>query len=183
MKNIVIDFDKMGTDGDAALLDLSKVFERAGITVIGRKTDTKIKREQLSAITYRTGEIEFADSQRLSISVKRTGDIFAVKLNDKALPIKNQDDQDKAIAEIIAKLDSGRAKYQDMLRKRKVALPDTIKTAIPKQEEVLKEEVATLKELITVAEANKNTLVEQIAKIDKEISAELTRAEELAKQG
>ena len=73
------------------------------------------------------------------------------------MPIKNQQNIDAAIQEIIAKLDKGRLDFQKKLARTKVALPEKIKSTVATEETKLTQREKELDELI--AEADK-TLAE-----------------------
>ena len=114
---------------DKAARKVMQVLSRAGAAVVTQDVDTKIKRS--SGISYREMTFGFADSQTVALRIKQTGDIYQVLLNKKLLPIRHQDDQNKAIIEVINALDKNRAKYQQLLIKASTKLPKSIKTAAP----------------------------------------------------
>lgn len=123
-----------------------KYFSRAGANVVQQDVNTSVKRS--SGISYREMSLTFADSQQIVLRIKQTGDIYQVTLNGKILPIKNQDDHVKAIAEIVAAMDSGRTKFQKLMAAAKVKTPPGIRTAAPKIEQVLTEKRDSLKAAI-----------------------------------
>lgn len=114
---------------DKAARKVMQLFNKAGMTVVSQDVDTKIKRT--SGISYREMSFSFADSQTIVLRIKQTGDIYQVLMNKKLLPIMHQDDQNKAILEMINALDKNRAKYQQALIKASTKLPKGIKTAAP----------------------------------------------------
>ena len=128
--------------GNAALKKLRQAFTRAGAPVAAIDVDPKTRRT--SGLNYRQAQITFTDSQIVMLGIKTTGDIFEVRVNGAALPIKAQDDQIKAVGEIARALDAGRVKFQAKLARQKVALPKGITTAAPKMEVVLQEAQARL---------------------------------------
>ncbi|MDF0607253.1 hypothetical protein HZU77_016715, partial [Neisseriaceae bacterium TC5R-5] len=127
---------------------LARYFSRAGCQVVQQDVLAALKRT--AGITYREMVLTFADSQQVSLLIKQSGDIFRVMLNKKVLPIKNQDDHVKAIAEIVQAMDAGRSKFQLLLAKAKVTPPASIRTAAPKMEQVLTEKRDALK--VAIAE-------------------------------
>lgn len=151
----LISFDDLKA-GAKALKKLAQAFMRAGTPVAATDVDPKTKRS--SGINYRQVLLTFADNQKVQLGIKTTGDIFEVKVNGSVLPIKAQDDQRKAVAEIVKALDAGRAKFQAKLARQKVALPKGITTAAPKMEQKLAQASADLDAQITTAKARVNEL-------------------------
>lgn len=150
MKNaLLFSFEDLATD--KAVKKVSQLFGRAGANVAIAEKDAKVKRS--SGITFRDLNITFVDGQQLVMSFKQDGDVFAVKLNSKLVPIKNQDNTPKAVAEVVSLLDSGRAKFQAALAKKAVKLPPTIKTATPKLLTRLTEQRDNLKTAIAEVRA------------------------------
>lgn len=142
---LLFSFDDMAV-GDKASKQVTKYFSRAGANVVQQEVNPTVKRS--SGISYRELSLTFADSQTVTMRIKSTGDVYQVLLNGKALPIKNQSDHAKAIAEIVQQMDSGRAKFQKALAKATVKPPAGIRTAAPKMEAVLTEKRDGLKEAI-----------------------------------
>ncbi len=151
----LISFDDLKA-GAKALKKLAQAFMRAGTPVAATDVDPKTKRT--SGMNYRVVLLTFADNQKVQLGVKTTGDIFEVKINGSVLPIKAQDDQRKAVAEIVKALDSGRAKFQAKLARQKVALPKGITTAAPKMEQKLAQASADLDDQIAKAKTRVNEL-------------------------
>lgn len=146
MKNLLFSFEDMSVK-DKAAKAIVKHFAKAGANVVSQDVDTKIRRT--SGITYREMTLTFDDSQKVALRVKATGDIYQVLLNGKVIPIKNQDDHAKAVAEIAANVESNSAKFQRLLAKARIDLPKSIRTAAPKLEEVWTQKVETLREAVT----------------------------------
>jgi hypothetical protein len=136
MKNLLFSFEDLGTKSDKALVKLKQYFSRANAPVVTAEPGAKTLRT--SGISYRELFLTFGDSQRVTLRIKQTGDVYQVLINDKLTPLKAQDDHIKAVAEIAQKLDVGRAKFQKALANVKVPLPKGIRTAAPKLEEQLK---------------------------------------------
>lgn len=146
-KNLIFTFEEMGAK-DKAAKAVMKYFARAGANVVAQDVSTQVKRT--SGISFRSMVLTFADSQKVELRIKQTGDIFQVLLNAKLIPIKNQDDQIKAVSEIVGMMDSSRTKFQAKLAKTLVKLPPKIRTAAPKIMAVLTEKRDSLKEAIAM---------------------------------
>lgn len=136
MKNLLFSFDDLGTKSDKALVKLKQYFSRTNTPVVTAEPGAKTLRT--AGISYRELFLLFGDSQRVTLRIKQTGDVYQVLINDKLTPLKAQDDHIKAVAEIAQKLDAGRDKFQKALANVKVPLPKGIRTAAPKLEEQLK---------------------------------------------
>lgn len=151
MKNLLFSFEDLGTKSDKSLAKLKQFFTRAGSPVVTAEPSAKTMRS--SGVSYRELSLTFGDSQRVTLRVKATGDVYQVLLNDKLIPLKAQDDHIKAVAEIAQKLKDGSAKFQKKLALVKVAMPKGIRTAAPKLQEQL---AAREQELdAAIAEADK----------------------------
>lgn len=152
MKNLLFSFEDLSAK-DKAAKQAARYFSRAGANVVQQDVPTAVKRS--SGITYREMALTFADSQQVVLRIKQSGDIFQVLLNGKALPIKNQDDHVKAIAEIVQAMDAGRSRFQKLLAAAQVRPPAGIRTAAPRMEQVLTEKRDALK--ATIAEVRSQT--------------------------
>ncbi len=141
---INFNFDELATD--KAAKKVAQLFQRAGAPVIQTEADSRIKRT--AGVTYREMHFTHADGQRTSIRITKSGDVGQVLINGSVIPLKNQDNPTKAIGEITKRLEDGRAKFQAKLARTKVELPKGIKTAAPKLEQKLTEEVQRLDSLI-----------------------------------
>lgn len=134
-KDMLFSFEELADEGKAAkILDkLVKIFTKAGNGVIPE--DSKASAAEIGKISRPNGiktreiKINFLDSQYIVLRVKSTGDIYQVLLTGKAIPIIHQDNQVKAIDEIIQKLNANRPKYQAALAKQKVKLPEASTTS------------------------------------------------------
>jgi|GEM_PF-795232 len=146
MSQFLFSFDDLANGGEKAIKDLTRLFTRAGAVVTQVSIDAAIKRS--SHISYRQIHLSFADSQQITLRIKRSGDIFQVVFNKSVIPIRYQDDHEKAIAELVKKLDANRTAFQKRLARLQVKLPASIKTAVPKQLTLLTERRDELKELI-----------------------------------
>ncbi|MBE2895264.1 defense against restriction DarA-related protein [Spirabiliibacterium falconis] len=147
---LLFDFDKLGDKSEKATKTTIATLKKNGI-IINDVDSTSAKRS--SGITYKELGLTATDSQRVVLMIKKTGDIFKVKVNGKELPIKNQDDPKKALEEIAKKLDNGRLAFQKKLAKAKVKLPPKMKSTVGGKEKLLAEKEKSLDEAI--AEAKK----------------------------
>lgn len=145
MKNLLFSFEDLSAK-DKAAKQAARYFSRAGANVVQQDVPTAVKRS--SGITYREMALTFADSQQVVLRIKQSGDIFQVLLNGKVLPIKNQDDHVKAIAEIVQAMDAGRSRFQKLLAAAVVKPPPGIRTAAPRMEAVLTDKRDSLKSAI-----------------------------------
>ena len=149
MANLLFSFDDLSTK-DRATKQVAKYFTRAGAAPVQVDVSPQVRRT--SDVSYRELLLVFADSQKVILRIKQTGDIFQVLLNGKVIPIRAQDDHAKAIAEVVNQLDAGRSAFQQKLARTKVKLPPSIRTAAPRMEQVLTEKRDALKDAITQAE-------------------------------
>lgn len=140
MKDLIFTFEDLGTD--KATKKVTAAFAKAGESVVSSTPSAKMMRT--AGVTYRTLDLTFADGQTLTLMVKQTGDIYQVKLNGSVVPVKNQDDQKKAVAELVKLMETNRPKFQAKLAKTKAELPAGTKSAAPKVEEQLKARIAEL---------------------------------------
>jgi len=131
---MLFSFEDLAT-GDKSTRIVSKSFSKAGAEVVDSSVSASVKRA--SGIGFREMYITFADSQTVTIRIKRTGDIYQVLLNKRVLPIKNQDNHVDAIAEIVSAMEAGRTKFQKLLARTKVKVPSGIRTTAPKIEQTL----------------------------------------------
>ena len=120
MKNLLFDFANIN-DKDRTFKKAIQAFNRAGANVVSSDVDKATSRR--AGITFRNVHFTFADGQKVTMAIKQSGDVFEVKLNDKLIPIRNQDDHADAIKEVVGKMDGGRAAYQKALAKVKVPVP------------------------------------------------------------
>lgn len=153
--DLLISFDGLKA-GTAALKKLVQAFTRAGSPVATSDLDPRTRRTL--GVNYRVVDLTMTDNQKVSLGVKSTGDIYEVKVNGQAFPITAQNDQRKAVGEIVKALDAGRAKHQAKLARQKVALPKGITTAAPRMEQKLAQASADLDAQIATAKARVNEL-------------------------
>lgn len=145
-----MDYQALTQNDKTAPKSFLNIFKRAGAE-IAQSSVGKVKRE--NSISYKPIFILFADSQQLEIRLKESGDFYQVRLNGKVTPIKNQDDEKKAVAEIVALIEKNSTKFQAQQARKKVKLPTGIKSTIKRKEEVYQERIKELDGKIE--EANK----------------------------
>lgn len=146
---IVLDFDGLAANAAAAMRRVTALFQRANLPVLDVASDGKTRR--VASISYREVTLSFADSQKLALRVKATGDVYQVLLNSKVTPIKEQDDPAKAVAELVGLLDKNRARFQKRLAAMAMKPPEGAKTAAPKLRDTLTAQIAQVREQIDVA--------------------------------
>lgn len=137
---IVLDFDALATNAANAMRRFTALFQRAGLPVLDVASDGKTRR--VASISYREVSLSFADSQKLLLRVKATGDVYQLLVNGKVTPVKEQDDPTKAVAELVGILDKGRARFQKRLAAMAMKPPEGAKTAAPKLRETLVKQIA-----------------------------------------
>lgn len=140
MKTLVLNFENLANG--KAIKAMQKAFARVGTFVVTAEADPKVKTS--AGVKYKTLNLSFNDGQKMSLDAKSTGDVFQVRVNGKVMPIKNHENIDKAIVEIVNVLDKGRAKFQAKMTRVKVELPKGLKSTAKKQHELLKETVSEL---------------------------------------
>ena len=145
---MVFDFQDLASG--KAEKKLAQTFSRAGANVVQSAVGA-LKRS--SGVSFKDVSLTFADGQVVAMSIKQTGDIYAVKLNGKPLPVKAQDDHFKAIKEIVDAMNAGRSKFQKILAAAKVKPPPGIRTAAPKMEQALADKRDALKSAIAAVRA------------------------------
>lgn len=166
---LLFSFDDLANEAKAkkARDAVIREFTRAGITAISEDGAaisaemSKVKRT--SGVSYREIAITFVDSQKVIFRIKAQGDIYQVAVNGKLIPVRNQDNHKKAIAELIAVMDKDRSRVQKALLKTKVELPKTIRTAAPKMVEVLTQKRDDLKVAIATVIEETNKLKNSLA--------------------
>ncbi len=119
-KSLLFSFDDL-SDKNKVVQKVKKQFEKLNLTVTAVDVPQQIKRT--AGVSYREVSMTFADSQIVTLRVKKTGDIFTVLLNRKAIPIKNQDDQTKGLKEIADAVVKNQSAFQRKLARIAVAVP------------------------------------------------------------
>lgn len=119
-KSLLFSFDDL-SDKNKVVQKVKKQFEKLNLTVTAVDVPQQIKRT--AGVSYREVSMTFADSQIVTLRVKKTGDIFAVLLNKKAIPIKNQDDQTKGLKEIADAVVKNQSAFQRKLARIAIKVP------------------------------------------------------------
>ena len=167
MANQLFSFEDLSSK-DKAVQTLKRQFQRAGAIVASCEINPTIKRS--SGISYREIMLTFADSQTVIFRIKKTGDIFQVLLNKKVLPIRNQEDQAKAIKEVTDRMDAGRSAFQKKLAAAQAKVPPGIRTAVPRIEKVQAEKIVSLDEAIADARSQLEGIKSETAAINAQIA-------------
>lgn len=119
-KSLLFSFDDL-SDKNKVVQKVKKQFEKLNLTVTAVDVPQQIKRT--AGVSYREVSMTFADSQIVTLRVKKTGDIFTVLLNKKAIPIKNQDDQTKGLKEIADAVVKNQSAFQRKLARIAIKVP------------------------------------------------------------
>ena len=166
-KNIVFEFSAKAKN-TKALKTIERAFKKSGAEVVTTTIESKTRRS--AGISYKKIFVTFADSQTVELWVKSTGDIFKVKLggagNARELPIKSQDDHNKAINEIVVAMTKGRKSFQKKLAKKKVPLPKGMKKTRVNILDALKTRLAELNEAIATAKTNTTALRSEVTELE-----------------
>lgn len=140
-----MDYANLMANDKTAPKELLQLFKRAG-AVVAQSSVGKPKRQ--NSMSFKPIFLTFADNQTLELRLKTTGDFFQVLLNGKVLPVKHQDDERLAVAEAVAALNANSQKFQAALARKKMDLPQGIKSTVKRKEEVYAARLAELDELI-----------------------------------
>lgn len=154
--NHLFTWDELKGNDQTAPKKLVTAFKRAGAEMAASWVAEKTKRE--NSITYREIGFTLADSQTIVLRVKQTGDIYQVRMNGKVLPMKEQDDIKKALAEIVNALDANATKFQKALARKKATPPKGAATTRVTRKAALESQEADLDGLIAEAQATLDTL-------------------------
>jgi len=165
MPKVIKPFDYKNLTGkDPASTTLVKAFVQHKADVASIESEGKIKRT--SGVAYKELALAMADSQQVILRIKDTGDVFQVLVNNKVVPIKNQDNISKAVIEIVDRLDAGRAAFQKALLRKKIEapVPKGIKTAAANMIPALQERIPALKAEIEAVRSERLAIEAEIAK-------------------
>jgi len=108
---LLFDIKDLTTEAES-MKNLIKMFSMLGETLVSHDVDKTLKRS--AGITYKEVTLGFADSQTVTLSIKQTGDIWKVKVNNKQIALRNQDAHkpEAVVQEIAQKIKAGRTAYQ-----------------------------------------------------------------------
>lgn len=146
---LTIDFNGLATNAGKAMARVTSLFVRNGLPVLDVSSDGRPKRA--AGITYREVVMTFQDSQKLTLRIKATGDVYQVLLNGRVTPVAQQDDPGKAVAELAGLLDKSRARFQKRMALLVMKPPEGARTAAPRLREALQQQVAELDQQIAEA--------------------------------
>lgn len=147
--NLIFSFDDL-TKRDKAVREITREFQKLGDTVVATDIPERIKRT--AGISYREVNLSFADSQTVTFCVKKSGDIFQVKINGKVMPMKEQGDQKKAVKEISDYLNKGRAAFQKKLQRAKIEIPKGTHVTTQTREKKQQDKIQGLNDVIAEAQ-------------------------------
>lgn len=174
---VTLNFDKLT---EANLKPILKRFAKWDCPVASVDAPNKGKRESGFLVKHFT--LTFEDGQQMLVRVKADGTVFQVKLNNKVVPIKNVNDMDKAIGEMIDYVQDNakayaRAKMQRERRRIKPPAP-SVKTT---RQEKLAQEKSKLEQISQSNAAVENQYGEVLAEIANK-QAELATTEKALAQ-
>lgn len=108
---LLFDIKNLSTEAES-MKRLIDMFSMLGETLVSHDVEKTLKRS--AGITYKNVDLTFADSQTVTFSIKNTGDIWQVKVNNKLTPLRNQDAHkpEAVVQEIAQKIKAGRTAYQ-----------------------------------------------------------------------
>lgn len=175
-QNLLFSFEDL-TSKNKVVQKVIREFNKANAFPTNDKDIAISDIKKKSGIKYREIFIPFKDSQTVTLSIKESGDIFQVKINNKVVPIKNQDDQIKALKEIASTMEKGRKAFQAKLaRQNKVTVPKGLKSSATKvidelttQSKSLDEQLAELQKQVSEAKATRDGLKQELDNTNAQI--------------
>lgn len=150
MKTLIFNVEAV-TQNDKAIREATRLFTRAGVQVVSTVIAPQLMKR--AGVAYRNIDFTFADGQTVTMAVKVTGDVFEVRINNSVVPLRQQDDHAKAIAEIAALLDKKRLAFQRSLARIRVPLPPSVRVSRATMLAAKTEKRDALKEAVSLAEA------------------------------
>ena len=108
---LLFDIKNLSTEA-ASMKRLVELFAQHGESLVSHDVGTALKRT--AGISYKEVTLTFADSQTVMLSIKQTGDIWKVKVNNKETPLRNQDAHkpEAVVQELVQKVQKGRTAAQ-----------------------------------------------------------------------
>lgn len=152
MTPLLFDIKNLSTEAES-MKRMIDMFSMLGETLVNHDVEKTLKRS--AGITYKNVDLTFADSQTVTFSIKNTGDIWQVKVNNKLTPLRNQDARkpEAVVQEIAQKIKAGRTAYQKA-QAAKVKADDVVKSAKSSGlKNTQKMRVASLEEQVTAIDA------------------------------
>lgn len=169
MSQLLFDFKDFATPKVISKKITTEFNKAANVTPVNVEISPKTRRD--SGVSFREIFAMFADNQTVTLRVKQSGDIYKVLINNKLLPIKNQDNHAKAIGEICSAMDKGRSAFQKKLAKTKITLPPSVKSTIVSKQQALDDKKAALLEAIDAVQNELNVVNAEIDDFQNKIDA------------
>ena len=116
--SINLDFDKFNAQG---LRSLVRAVEKYGSKVTDIAANNVAKRE--SGFPVKTATLTMDSGQKVQIKIKADGGIFQVRLNNRVLPVKNIDDPQRAVLEVVDRVQQNERAYQRQKERAKRTKP------------------------------------------------------------
>jgi hypothetical protein len=148
MKNLSFNFETP-SEKDKSVKELVKLFAKVNAKAIDVKVDKKPSTK--AGTVYRNVALTFADSQRITLGFKETGDVFEARLNGKMLPLASQDEAQETVKELANAMAARRAAFQRAMLKVRLPNPSPARTSKAKMLEDKIERRDALKDAITHA--------------------------------
>lgn len=179
MKQVLLPFDKLTEQN---LKPLVKKFAHWNVNIASTDAPNKSKRE--SGMLIKDVTFTFEDGQKMLVRVKSGGTVFQVKLNNKVVPIRNVDDIEKAIIEMVDYVQDNakayeRAKIQREKRRKLNITPPSVVTNRQEKIALAKTRLEETTLTNTDLEAQQSTLLTELAdnqaelaKVQSELQAE-----------
>lgn len=160
MSQLLFDFKDFATPKVISKKITTEFNKAANVTPVNVEVSPKTRRD--SGVSFREIFAMFADNQTVTLRVKQSGDIYKVLINNKLLPIKNQDNHAKAIGEICSAMEKGRSAFQKKLAKTKITLPPSVKSTIVSKQQALDNKKTALLEAIDAVQNELNAVNAEI---------------------
>lgn len=157
-KQVRLPFDRLT---ETNLKPIVKKFTKWGLEIVSIDAPNKAKRE--SGFLLKNFTLEFKDGQKLLVRVKSDGTVFQVKLNNKVVPVKNVDDMEKAVGEMIDYVMYNAKAYERAKLQREKRKKLNIKT--PSVTTSRKEKIAKAKAQLSELNGSNTDLEKQLAEI------------------
>lgn len=170
---INIDYKTLSTE-EKGVKELVRTFKKKGAEIVAIDVPDKVKKT--SGVAYKELFLTFADSQQVALRISEKNAIFQVMINNRLTPIKNQDDHDKAVIEMIDLMDAGRKAFTKKLEARAMEVPLEEKTStsamrveLQAKRDGLKESIASLEsELVELHAAHETSAAQDELKQTKD---------------
>lgn len=166
---LLFDIKNLSTEADS-MKRMIDMFSMLGENLRKHSVDKALKRS--AGITYKEVSLFFGDAQTVTFSIKQTGDIWKVKLNNKQIALRNQDAHkpEAVVQEIAQKIKAGRTAYQkaEAAKTKAEEVVQSVKQAGLKNTQkmrvsALTEQVNALENAIVETQKLKDELVAELA--------------------